>query len=375
MAEAPYRVELVKAAGGGADIRLAGRLSFRESTALWRELHRLLRNPAPVVRFDVSAVEQIDGGAAALLVESKADAERRGARAEIVGASGRVAEMIELYDRFAGQRQAIRVVHIGILDQIGRFATAFVFEFRDAFAYIGNMIWAVGAAVRSPSTVQWRDVAYLMERAGADGLPIVLLINFLVGLVMGFQAAVQLKQVGANIFVADLVALSVTRELGPLMTAIIVAGRSGAAFAAELGTMSVSEEVDALRTLGFDPYRFLVIPRMVALVIVLPLLALVADLVGILGGMVVAMASLDLTVNAYLIETRKALVLWDIFSGVLKSAVFAMVIVLIACQRGLATRGGAEGVGRSTTSAVVTILFHLVAVDALFTVLFHLYGV
>jgi phospholipid/cholesterol/gamma-HCH transport system permease protein len=170
------------------------------------------------------------------------------------------------------------------------------------------------------------------------------------------------------------VALSITRELGPLMTAIIVAGRSGAAFSAELGTMKVSEEIDALRTLGLDPYLFLVFPRVIALVLVVPLLTLLADIVGILGGLLVGLLSLDLTVHAYLLETQNRLALWDVGSGMLKSVVFALAVALIACQRGLATQGGAEGVGRATTSAVVTSLFALVVIDALFTVLFNAFG-
>jgi phospholipid/cholesterol/gamma-HCH transport system permease protein len=155
------------------------------------------------------------------------------------------------------------------------------------------------------------------------------------------------------------------------MTAITLCGRSGAAFAAELGSMKVSEEIDALRTLGFGPMRYLVMPRLVAMMVVAPLLTLLGDAFGVFGGLVVGVASLDLTVVGYLNETRQALELWDIFSGALKSVVFAMVIVLIACQQGLATTGGAQGVGRRTTSSVVAILFALILVDAAFTVAFH----
>jgi phospholipid/cholesterol/gamma-HCH transport system permease protein len=240
--------------------------------------------------------------------------------------------------------------------------------------FVGDSFVAGGQAARKPGRVNWADVPRLMERAGADGIPIVLMINFLVGLVTAFQAAVQLKQFGANIFVADLVGLSVTRELAPLMTAIIIAGRSGAAFSAELGTMRVSEEIDALRTLGLDPYQFLVFPRVLALTLVAPLLTVLADVIGITGGLLVGMFSLDLTFHAYVAETEKALDLFDVFSGLLKSAVFGLAIALIACQRGLATRGGAEGVGRSTTSAVVTSLFAIVVADAIFTVIFHVFG-
>jgi phospholipid/cholesterol/gamma-HCH transport system permease protein len=298
----------------------------------------------------------------------------KGGEADIVGAQGRVRAMLDLYGHHPPRPHLQSPPQqIGILDQIGR-ETIAMFTQSKALDYLGDVVVASGEAVRSPRAVNWRDVARLMERAGADGLPIVLLISFLVGLVTAFQAAVQLRQFGANIFVADLVALSITRELGPLMTAIIVAGRSGAAFSAELGTMKVSEEIDALRTLGLDPYLFLVFPRVIALVLVMPLLTVLADLVGILGGLLVALLGLDLTVNAYLLETQKALDLWDVGSGLLKSVVFAFSVALIACQRGLATSGGAEGVGRATTSAVVTSLFALVVLDAIFTILFNAFG-
>src|SRR5436190_12480237 len=199
-----------------------------------------------------------------------------------------------------------------------------------------------------------------MERTGADAVPIVVLINFLVGFVMAFQGAVQLKQFGANLFVADLVGLSITRELGPLMTAIIVCGRSGAAFAAELGTMKVSEEVDALRTMGIGPLRFLVLPRIIGLFLAMPILTLLGDLVGIAGGLLVGVISLDITITGYLNETRKALGIWDVFQGLVKCGFFGIAIGIVSCQQGLATSGGAEGVGRRTTAAVVTTLFSLI---------------
>src|SRR5207249_394920 len=218
--------------------------------------------------------------------------------------------------------------------QIGRETLGMLSE-NHGLDFIGDVAVAGAKAARAPGSVNWGDVPRLMERAGADGLPIVLVINFLVGLVTAFPAAVQLKQFGANIFVADLVGLSVTRELAPLMTAIIVAGRSGAAFSAELGTMRVSEEIDALRTLGIDPYGFLVFPRVITLVLVLPLLTIFADVIAIAGGLLVAMLGLDITANAYLIETQKAVGLWDVFSGCLKTVFFGASIALVACLRAL----------------------------------------
>jgi len=371
-----YRVERIDGSDGLTSLRFFGELRFRECFASWQNVRRLAQEVAPPGRLqlDLSGVEHLDGAATALLLELRSDLELTGLASEIVGAHGAVRAMLDLYGAHA-PRPSLHPppAPIGIFDQIGRETLATLGETK-ALDFIGDIVVAGAQALRRPLTVNWADVPKLMERAGADGLPIVLMINFLIGLVTGFQAALQLKQFGANIFEADLVGISITRELAPLMTAIIVVGRSGAAFSAELGTMRVSEEIDALRTLGFDPYHFLVFPRVIALMLVLPLLTVLADLVGIAGGLLVALLGLDLTANAYLLETQKAVNVWDVASGCVKTAVFGLSVGLIACQRGLATHGGAEGVGRSTTSAVVTSLFAIVVLDAIFTVLFNAFG-
>jgi len=191
------------------------------------------------------------------------------------------------------------------------------------------------------------------------------------GLITAFQAAVQLRQFGADIYIADLVGLSITRELGPLMTAIIAAGRSGAAFAAEIGTMKVSEEVDALTTMGLDRTRFLVTPKVLALLFMLPCLTLYADVVGILGGLAVASGGFDIPIVVYLRQTAFAMSAWDVFSGLLKSVAFALLIAGVGCLRGFQAQTGAASVGRITTSAIVAGIFLIIVTDAIFTVLFH----
>ena len=219
--------------------------------------------------------------------------------------------------------------------------------------------------------MRWRETWLYMERTGIDAVPIVALISFLMGLITAFQAAVQLTQFGADIYIANLVGLSIVRELGPLMTAIIAAGRSGAAFAAELGTMKVSEEVDALTTMGFDRTRFLVTPKVVSLLLMLPCLTLFADVVGILGGLTVAVFGLDLPVQVYVRQTRLALGVWDVYSGLIKSIAFAILIAGVGCLRGFQAGAGAESVGRVTTSAIVAGIFLIIVTDAVFTVIFH----
>ena len=323
------------------------------------------------VDFDLTDVEAIDGGSMALLVHLRNRLRARGAGSEFVGASPGVQEIVHLYEGDAHRRPLAKRRPEGVLAQVGRATWTVFAETQLVLAFLGQMLLSVAGTLRSPRTGNWKEVLPTMERVGADAVPIVVLINFLIGFVMAYQGAVQLQHFGANIFVADLVGLSVTRELGPLMTAIILCGRSGAAFAAELGSMAVSEEVDALRTMGLGPIRYLVLPRALALFLAIPILVLLADVVGILGGLVVGLTSLDLTITGYLRETEKSVSLWDVYSGVIKSGVFGVAIALISCQQGLATTGGAEGVGRRTTSAVVTTFFVLVLLDAAFTVLFH----
>jgi phospholipid/cholesterol/gamma-HCH transport system permease protein len=213
-----------------------------------------------------------------------------------------------------------------------------------------------------------------MQKTGVDALPIVALISFLLGLIMAFMSAVQLQQFGANIYVASLVSLAMTRELGPIMTAIIVAGRSGSSFAAEIGTMKINEEVDALFTMGFDPTRFLVVPKMIASVIVIPLLTLFSDVFAILGGLAVGVSMLDLTINSYLAQTLKTLTLFDVFWGFLKSIVFAFLIAWIGCLRGFQVKGGADAVGRATTSAVVSSIFMIILVNSIFSIILRYWG-
>ena len=310
----------------------------------------------------------------ALLVQVKWNLQTKGVRCEFVGGGSTVEKILKLYEGDTGPIPRPKRVSVGFFGHVGNNIVIGIKELQLFFAFVGSMVLAVGGVLRRPRTGNWHDVAPIMSRAGADAVPIVALITFLIGFVMAFQSAVQLKQFGANIYVADLVALSITRELGPLMTAIIVCGRSGAAFAAELGTMSVSEEIDALRTMGIGPLRFLVFPRVLALFLVVPILTLMGDLFGILGGLLVGVVNLDLTIIGYLNQTERALGIWDVAQGLVKACVFGTVIGLISCLQGLATTGGAEGVGRRTTTTVVQCLFALILIDAAFTMAFHELG-
>jgi phospholipid/cholesterol/gamma-HCH transport system permease protein len=312
----------------------------------------------------------------ALLVRHRSDLAARGIRAEFAGAREDVQALVHLYagDIKVARKRSIRRRPESVLAQVGRVSLEILDEVKATLGFVGDFLLALVGLLKEPRTGNWREVWPQVERSGANAVPIVALINFLVGFVLAYQASRQLAQFGANIYVADLVGKSITREMGPLMTAIILCGRSGAAFAAEIGSMKVSEEIDALRTMGFGPYRYLVVPRAFALMIAMPFLTLIGDLLGMLGGLVVATTSLGLSVHAYTSELVKVVTMWDVFSGLIKSVVFALAITLISCQQGFATTGGAEGVGRRTTASVVSILVALIFIDAAFTIFLNTFN-
>jgi len=371
-----FAIEHVRASAEQAEIRLHGRLKLADAAPLWTELRRMEATAARGHRldFEMSGVRRIDGGAMALLAFLRAGLQRRGVTSEFVGADEQVQKIIHLYGGDVVVARLRRRRPIGTLDQLGRATLGLLAEVRLGLAFFGQMLISGVGLLRAPRSANWSELPSTMERSGADAVPIVVLINFLVGVAMAFQAAAQLKRFGANVLVADLIGISVCRELGPLMAAIVVSGRSGAAFAAELGVMQVNGEIDALRTMGFGPMRYLVVPRTLALLLVMPLLTLLADGAGVLGGLVVGVTSLDLTVRGYLNETARVVTLLDIATGLFKSVVFGLAIGLIACEQGLATTGGAEGVGRRTTSAVVFTLFILILADAVITIVFRVAG-
>ena len=237
-------------------------------------------------------------------------------------------------------------------------------------SFVGETALALAASLAHPARIRWRPILFNIRSAGFDALPIVGLLALVLGIVVAYQGAAQLRQYGANIFVADLVGLSMLREFAPLITAIIIAGRSGSAYAAQIGTMAVTEEIDAMRTLGIAPLELLVLPKLVALVIVLPLLTVFADVLGVVGGMIMARAQLGVGYGEFLDRFVKAVSTTSYLIGIGKAPVFAAIIVMVGCFQGFRTRGGADSVGRQTTRSVVQSIFLVILADGLFSVVF-----
>ncbi|MBI5569851.1 MAG: MlaE family lipid ABC transporter permease subunit [Desulfomonile tiedjei] len=322
---------------------------------------------------DLAGVEYLDSSGAAVLME----AHRRASRLNNVLRLSNVPSAIRT---FLGMVDFEQFKDLGILEpreepgvmvQIGDGALELSRDARDMVTFIGATVVALLQDFSRPRKIRWDRLWKLLAQSGFDAVPIVTLLSFLMGAILAFQSAIQFRKFGANIFVADLVSVAICLEMGPLLTSLIVAGRSGAAYAAHIGTMQVNEEVDALRALAIDPIRFLVSPRLIACAIALPCLTVFADLVGVLGGCVVATFSLDLTPQAFFNQVHKVLEVSDIAKGLIKSVVFGVEIAVIGCMKGFQVRGGAESVGHATTSAVVTGIFVLTVTDAIFAILYY----
>jgi phospholipid/cholesterol/gamma-HCH transport system permease protein len=260
------------------------------------------------------------------------------------------------------------------IGNLGQKALSGMANVNRASALINETIYWLLVGPFKKKGFRWASSIHQMVLVGFEAIPIVSLIALSVGIIMALQAAYQLRRVGALIYVADLVGISITRELGPLLTAIVLAGRSGSAFAAEIGSMKVAEEIDAMVAMGLNPVKFLVLPKIVGIMLMLPCLVLIADFVGIAGGFLIAVGTLQLGFERYFTQTVNALVLGDVMTGMIKGLVFALIIGFVGCHEGFSVDQGAESVGLRTTRSVVTGIFLIILADCFFTVLFYLFG-
>lgn len=361
----------IRMEGDDAVVRFEGAMDSSSAPGMIAALPGRLSSPASLsLVADLENVTYLDDFGALVLLELRRLARERGGSFRIAGATEKVKEMLLLIDFDSLDKQTgITRKKDPVFVRLGDAAIRIYSEFKQMISFLGSVFISLMYVASHPRSLRTEDTVLCMQRTGVDALPIVGLISFLLGLIMAFMSSVQLQQFGANIYVASLVSLAMTRELGPIMTAIIVAGRSGSAFAAEIGSMQVSEEVDALVTMGFDPVRFLVVPKILAAVLMVPLLTLFSNLFAIAGGLIVGVLMLDLTGGAYIAQTIRTLTLFDVFWGVGKSCIFAFLIAWIGCHRGFRVRGGAASVGQATTSAVVGSIFMIIVTDSLFAVI------
>jgi len=352
-------------------IYLSGRLSVQHLDDMLLFVDNFFREKKPSeIIVDLKDLTYMDSAGALFIIELENRANKDSIPISFINISPNIKGMLGLIDGESLKKTQIKIEKRGlnIIEQIGNGFIDFINDINKVVSFTGTIIIKAISSILHLNKVRWGDVLVCMLKTGVNGLPIVGLISFLLGLIMAFMSSLQLKQFGANIFVPALVSIAMIKELGPIMTAIIVAGRSGSAFAAEIGTMKVNEEVDALIVMGFDPIKFLAIPKVFAAMIVVPFLTIFADLFAIVGGLVVGVLGLDLTVHTYVQQTMKAMKIFDIVTSLIKSLVFGMLIAGIGCQRGFEVKNSAEEVGIATTSAVVSSLFIIIVVDSIFAI-------
>lgn len=364
--------QLVASGDAAIGIQLIGRIDHHMAADLLKQLRAEIKARKPRhVTVDLNRVTYFDDYGVLVLTQIRNHLQEREIPFRLVQPPPRVAEILALsnFDNPGTCGPLIGKKRENFVVRLGEASLGTADNIRFLISFLGSVALCLGHVALHPRKLRWGDTIELMQKTGVDAVPIVGLISFLLGLIMAFVSSLQLEQFGASVYVARLVALAMVSELGPIMTAIVVAGRSGSAFAAEIGTMRISDEVDALFVMGFSPTLFLVVPRIVASVLVIPMLTLFADLFAIMGGLIISVAMLDLTVSTYIDQTIKALSLFEFLWGLSKSLIFAALIAWIGCLRGFEVRGGSAQVGNAATSAVVSGIFLIILFDSIFAVI------
>ena len=355
-----------------------GRWDVTSVAPIERRLRELRPVSTSVISIDLAQLEELDTIGAWLLYRTQRDLRAAGFQAELRNVS---VDHLLLIEEVSANDQPCEIEPprgsplLNVIRHVGAATADIAAETVELISFLGSIFTAAAHVLVRPKRLRFTSLVYHMEEVGLNAIPIVALISFLIGVVLAYQGATQLRQFGAEVFVVDLVAISILREIGILLTAIIIAGRSGSAFTAQIGSMKVNEEVDAMRTLGLEPIEILVLPRVLALVITLPLLTFVADLMGLLGGGLMAWVTLDISPAVYIERLNQSVGLWSFFIGLIKAPVFAFIIAMIGCFEGLKVVGSAESVGQQTTRAVVEAIFLVIVFDAIFSIFFAFVGV
>jgi phospholipid/cholesterol/gamma-HCH transport system permease protein len=372
------QVSFDRRADGMLLIRLSGAWQLKGGIARAGELERELQGGATLSRvaFDAGNLTRWDSSILAFLTRVSELCREKSLSLDREGLPPGIRRLLELAEAVP-ERQGARkdVVVASLFERVGTTTIGAAGSMVEMLAFLGDMTIAFVRLFGMKARYRASDLLLLIQQSGAQALPIVTLISFLVGVILAFVGAVQLKQFGAQIYVADLVGIAMMREMGAMMTAIIMAGRTGAAFAAQIGTMKVTQEIDAFTTAGFSPLEFLVLPRAVALILMMPLLCLYSDFVGVLGGAAIGVGMLDLSWRTYFDQTANAISLTDVFGGVFKSSVYGVLIALAGCLRGLQCGNSSSAVGEAATSAVVTGIVAIIVACGIFSVLFYVLGI
>jgi phospholipid/cholesterol/gamma-HCH transport system permease protein len=355
-----------------------GRWAVGGLFAVEKEIRAMAAAAAGPILIDLAKVDVLDTAGAWTIYRTARDLEARGVAVDLAGVNAAQAAMIEAVRAAETEVEPDEPTgnsFVNMVEHVGRGAVDIWRETADLLGFFGLILVTAARALARPHKLRTTSLFYHMEEVGLNAIPIVGLMSFLIGIVLAFQGASQLQRFGAEVFVVNLVAVSVLREIGVLMTAIIVAGRSGSAFTAQIGSMKVNEEVDAMQTLGLDPIEVLVLPRLFALALTLPLLAFFADIMGLVGGGLMAWIALDISPATFIERLRDAVSMWSFWVGIIKAPFFAFMIAMIGCYEGFQVTGSATSVGQRTTRAVVEAIFLVIVIDAAFSIFFQVVGI
>ncbi|MHA1536523.1 MAG: ABC transporter permease [Alphaproteobacteria bacterium] len=363
-------------------VETGGRWNVRTVEALEGKLRQIgneaRAGKAKSARIDMAAVDALDTAGAWLIARTRLGLSAAGIPAEVVSAGAAFVALLErvekaLANETTAPKKSYRFVRM--IESVGKTQFDMFAVGRNLLSFFGLTLIVFMRVLLRPSRLRFTALVFRMHSTGLNAMPIVGLLSFLIGVVVAFQGADQLRQFGAEIFTVNLLGVSILRELGPLITAILIAGRSGSAFTAQIGTMKVNQEVDAMETIGLDPVEILVIPRVLALMITLPLLVFYADIMAMLGGMLMATQALDISVSTFLKQLQSSITITTFLVGMVKAPVFAFLISLVGCFEGFNVSGSAESVGRQTTTSVVEAIFLVIVVDAVFSIIFSYLGI
>jgi phospholipid/cholesterol/gamma-HCH transport system permease protein len=357
-------------------VRLSGSWRIEEALPTPDEVRQRAESSAGIRRmvFDSSGITGWDSSLIAFLGKVLADNDRHQIDTDRSGLPGGVQRLLNLASAVPARADIGASRRPWWLARVGLATAAAATRATAILTFLGEVVACLPRMFRGAARFRRTDFFIILQECGAQALPIVSLISFLVGVILAYVGAIQLRQFGAQVYVADLVGIATTREMGAMMAGIIMAGRTGAAFAAQLGTMQVNEEIDALRTLGIPPVEFLVLPRMLALAMMMPLLTVYADIMGIVGGAAVGLGMLDIGPMEYYLRTVEAVSLRDVAAGVIKGSIFGVLVAIAGCLRGMECGRSSAAVGWAATSAVVTGIVSIIVSDALLTVIFDIIG-
>ncbi|MHC4418439.1 MAG: ABC transporter permease [Planctomycetota bacterium] len=371
MVHTDYKID-----NGNLKLTIRGRLDTDSVGQIWPEAIKKLSTTKPsLLEVDAVGIEYCDGAGAALLLQLKQRQEKENRQFLIRGLKTEFEQLIKIFD--PGQISEYLPEKFSFkrfIERTGNIGSQIWTDLKTQISFLGELFVKFFSTILKPGTLRWGDTFLIAEKSGADAVGITCMLGFLIGLILSFQSAIAMQKFGTQIYVADLIVISLFRELGPLITAIIFASRSGSAYAAEIGTMKVNEEIDALTTMGIDPVKFLAVPRMISGLVVMPLLTMFNLLCGLIGcGLV--MLSLGFPPVTYLNQIQQAASLGDLTGGMAKTLVFGSMIAGIGCLRGLQTGTGASAVGDSATKAVVSSIIAVVVVDGVFAVVYYYLGI